>query len=155
MLRGIVKDTVRTAIHAMRNPGRTRERIADILGTTAAQIQKKVEVEDPRHIGAHEVPAFVAVLGDDLIQEIARACGGVFVRLSSVEQGDESICELLLDTLRVNGELAAALLDAVHVCGPGGRVITQDELLAIERAGQRVQEAYQQLLAAARREAQP
>ena len=61
---GRLKDLLGEQIHATRNPGRTREQIAEILGTTAREVEKKVGGASHRP-ALHEVPAFVSVLGDE------------------------------------------------------------------------------------------
>lgn len=144
---GRLKDLLGEQIHATRNPGRTREQIAEILGTTAREVEKKVGGASHRP-ALHEVPAFVSVLGDDVLHELAGACGGVFIRLPDV--GDEgvegSLLDLLLDAQDAAGGLASALSDARRRQSPGGAGITADEAQRIEAAGLATLRSYQVLM---------
>lgn len=146
-LRGRLKDELRSAIHATRNPGLTRERIADALGTTAGEVAKKTAPEDPRHLAAHELPAVAAVLGDEVLHQVCAAAGGIFIRLDPVDDPDDSLCDLLLQAQDAAGDLAAAIRDARRATADGAELDPQDAQ-RIEAAGLATLRSYQTLMLA-------
>ena len=149
-LRGRLKDLLHQDIARTPNHARTRERIAELLGTSAGEIKKKVAADDARHLGAHELPAFVAVLGDEVLHEVCAACGGVFLRLpeQSPRDTEESLLDLLLAAQDAAGELASALRRARQRQHLAESTITVEEQQAIEAAGLATLRAYQALMLA-------
>jgi len=147
-LRGKLKDELRAAIHATRNPGLTRERIADALGTTAGEVAKKTAPEDPRHLAAHELPAVAAVLGDEVLHQVCAAAGGIFIRLDPIEDDpDDSLCDLLLTAQDAAGDLAAAIRDVRRAVSDGAEIDNQSAQ-RIEAAGLATLRSYQILMLA-------
>ena len=130
--------------------GASSEQIADAIGTSQNFLNQRVNPDYPlRHFYIEDIPAFVAVTGDDTpLHFLCEQCGGEFLRMPKVEAKGVPVHVACMDSGRQFGELMTECSQALA----DGR-ITLEESDQLAHAGYEAIHEILRLLKTAEREA--